>query len=836
MCLSSNRKQTLYFSSKLNHRQLDNLFTASFPSKYNRISIPTCLLSSSLLFLSASFAPMMSRRQSFTSVDSPVRMDGGNSSATQNVNSDFANKLRSLDALFIFDVSALSSFHQDKAYDIAVFFKDLFLQNSRADFSVPAPFANASFAHALDDAVRNHRTDQIHEILRSRLFNSKQVRDATSATSKVFAAICLATDSSKNSLSAKQAYALAASFICVSSNTDIRQLLVDSIAGMRIESDKLLGLTKTGHESHFIQCCLLMALILVSFSPSSPTTDQPVHQTTDENRFDIRDLASKLTNANLASTPFVSPKRHKISFTDPVRTTKPLGGRNDSRSDVSELLKLREQIASAPQQAQLDTHRRAAAAKERAIAATTSALLSPSPTKVPASMKSPRKSKRSRTPIPSDSSQSESDDDEPDDFASLDSEEKKPREEAADVLFVNSVRASNQDAKERAWRAFHNPDEGKPYQTFNTSVEQVAAIGTYDSLLELVQSLPTMDHQAPNFTVTYDTTIALAHSFNTLCQTRLRGTIPTLNQVQMLVYHKTSNLKIGVALIDINGIPCHFYRSRKVDTTTLPSVAQVFNPSGISELECLGESLIARNIFPVTPDHWKGFMRSTALKAVANPVSFLVYSDAQNGQLRVRAVEAYSARFRQLMLNVLGSNWKDHKYHISLWAMLLIFHLGRWTHATTMRKLDLLLDNFDREWETHYSNRVRDNQYLALIFPQALELLDYRCPKGHRGYCEQVCDICDRSSLVSTVTDSTDDVSDSSHKQAIDDWHKALNIWTLDEKKKGTADTSRKAFEKIRPFPKVSSTSSKKPQRLDRKSLAHLQNKIHPHIPFDLTE
>jgi hypothetical protein len=44
--------------------------------------------------------------------------------------------------------------------------------------------------------------------------------------------------------------------------------------------------------------------------------------------------------------------------------------------------------------------------------------------------------------------------------------------------------------------------------------------------------------------------------------------------------------------------------------------------------------------------------------------------------------------------------------------MLLVFHLGRWTHATVMRRLTHLVDNFDREWETHWATKARDTTIL----------------------------------------------------------------------------------------------------------------------------
>jgi hypothetical protein len=136
-----------------------------------------------------------------------------------------------------------------------------------------------------------------------------------------------------------------------------------------------------------------------------------------------------------------------------------------------------------------------------------------------------------------------------------------------------------------------------------------------------------------------------------------------------------------------------------------------------------------------------------------------------------------------------------------------------------MRRLTHLVDNFDREWETHWATKARDTTYLATIFPFALELLDYRCPKGHRGHCETACDVCDRSP---SIVDSGED-NDAAHKRAVDIWHRSYTTWAADARKRGISDTSHKAYEKESP---------KRPARLDRRALASQQHRIAPIATF----
>jgi hypothetical protein len=138
------------------------------------------------------------------------------------------------------------------------------------------------------------------------------------------------------------------------------------------------------------------------------------------------------------------------------------------------------------------------------------------------------------------------------------------------------------------------------------------------------------------------------------------------------------------------------------------------------------------------------------------------------------------------------------------------------------------MDNFDREWDTHYYPRTKDTPYLQAIFPVCLELLDYRCHKGHRGYCEAACDICDKGSV--TPTDANDDPD---HRRLVDQWHKAYTAWLNDAKKKGINHVSYKTFERETPYPKP---ATKKGTKLDRRSLASQQQRVTPPALFDFLE
>lgn len=602
--------------------------------------------------------------------------------------------------------------------------------------------------------------------LKSQVFNHDMVRHSASASAKVLSAFSIAIGMPNvASVIFKKTCSTAAKLL--GERTFDLRVFVSNLQDER-GAEVIEGVFSSHHENVLLQAVILLALLIMVSSPGA-SPPLPVGPPEDANRrAEVLDRLQQMTNELLTPTPKASRRKKDKTPREP-----------DARDQ-------------ALQQRVLELEAQLKAQANRASA------------RPPASRRAGARPRRtSETSSDSSSAHLQDDDDIDEDI-----EDNPPT------------------VPEYPSRTYHSTPPGTHF-AFNP-IDLTGPRGTYDELRHLADQLPLTEHQIPNFSVTKEMTTCLLGTFNTFCQTRLRGAVPSLEEALLLMYHRTTAYTVGICLIDITGIPHQFYRSRKPDTTNPPSIARVLNPSSLPELDCLGESIISRHIFPVSPDHWRLHMRATLIKAVAHPVHFQVYADAPTGQARVRAIEAYAQRFRQLIVSTLGTNWKENRHHVSIWAMLLIFHVGRWTHATVFGQLSLLLDNFEREWETHYTQKIKDPVFLSNIFPHSLELLDYRCPKGHRGQTDIACDVCDRGSS-STLDDS--DSTDA--KRQIDTWHRAYSAWVTEAKRKGISDTSHKAFEREQPYPKAATS---KKTRLDRKSFASQQHKITPPLVYEILE
>eukprot|EP01033_Poteriospumella_lacustris_P007635 gene7635-5490_t len=717
----------------------------------------------------------MSSRRSANSLPS---LNGGSDASPE---ASFRTLLEAHKATFLLDPTVLPTPCQEHAEKWATALANAYLISTEDTASLPDAFEPLSSNGQLRVALQTANKSVISACLTAAIFHSEQVQLVTSAPSKVLAAFCNLTGPGRSSTTYKKV-CQTVSKVINEPTFELREFIL-GLNPTETEAQALNGLFASKKESAALQAILLMTLLKICF-PAPPVADEAPSLPTDA----LTERLSQAASVILTPAPNRKPKKAAASAPPaPPRASQPL---NDSFE--VEALKARIKLL----EAQMNLNAPAAGP--------------PSAQRQPRSNRGPpsEPNRKRRAASSPDASSSDSSDDE------------------GSVIDVTND--GDIDSGAPYMGSTMQPPSSLPPGTFPPFSFHAEPRGTYADLHNRVKALPTTEHHIPRFHVSTETTTSLLNSFNTLCQSRIRGSVPTIAEVLMLVYHRTTSYKVGVAIIDITGIPHHFFRSRKPDTTSPPSIATVFNPSAIVDLECLGEPLIARHIFPVSPDHWRVFLRSTLIKAVADPVPFQAYSDAPSGQSRVRMLEAYSQRFRQLIHSTLGASWRDHKYHVSIWAHFLIFHLGRWVHATVLRRLDLLLDNFDREWETHYAVKLKDTTYLANVFPQCLELLDYRCPKGHRGYCELACDICDRAPASAHDTDDTD------HRKLVDAWHRAYTTWVADARKKGLGDTSHKAYEKESPYPKPS-TSTRRP-RIDRRSLAHTQNRVTPPPLYDLLD
>jgi hypothetical protein len=252
--------------------------------------------------------------------------------------------------------------------------------------------------------------------------------------------------------------------------------------------------------------------------------------------------------------------------------------------------------------------------------------------------------------------------------------------------------------------------------------------------------------------------------------------------------HGKSAAARGLILLDILGVFHSVYRKRdKPETGMQTHEATIYNPNREPTLLALGPSYTSIYIFPVSAAHFAAFIRAEVRKAVQDPK--IPYEDAKTVQERLFILQQYEKLMGNLIAAQLGSNPQSDRYHVSKWALLLVFHVNRWVKATVSFQLRLLTDKFHDGWTTHYRDLAGSEAHLKSIFPMALTLLGYRCSVGHLGGCKVVCDACS-----STSKDSTSPAYATlkkSYDKAYSSWRQTLRAA---DKKLPSEDTSHEAY------------------------------------------
>jgi hypothetical protein len=105
---------------------------------------------------------------------------------------------------------------------------------------------------------------------------------------------------------------------------------------------------------------------------------------------------------------------------------------------------------------------------------------------------------------------------------------------------------------------------------------------------------------------------------------------------------------------------------------------------------------------------------------------------------------AYEKLLRNLVKSVLHNRADGRSFHISDFAVILVFHLHRWMRATLYNKWSLLTSNFDTQWEAYFRCFTFDHGAwrTGLLYQDAAELLGFRCPMPRcslSGMCEEYC-------------------------------------------------------------------------------------------------
>lgn len=293
---------------------------------------------------------------------------------------------------------------------------------------------------------------------------------------------------------------------------------------------------------------------------------------------------------------------------------------------------------------------------------------------------------------------------------------------------------------------------------------------------------------------------------------------------------------MGVILFDVCGIPHHYGRlhqfsGKYADYGHRQIQCTIFNPDSHIDLAGLGLSYTSCYLLPFSPYFFNPFIEGEVQKA--NKPSFMEWEDAPGPADRTRILFEYKKQFvrlaRSIGLIIEGHVRVDDPHHISKWAILVVFHLNRWVRATTRQVLSLLIRDIARDFDLHYKYATTNTQYLETIFPHALKLLDYTCPKGHPGGCALACPSC--TVEVASVS-SRPDRNTPEYKTAYANWVEdyGKNYKTQHGKPHDRKETTRAAFEAATLTSPTSRASNPRSYSID--SLKSRQDLIRPHDLF----
>ena len=92
---------------------------------------------------------------------------------------------------------------------------------------------------------------------------------------------------------------------------------------------------------------------------------------------------------------------------------------------------------------------------------------------------------------------------------------------------------------------------------------------------------------------------------------------------------------------------------------------------------------------------------------------------------------------------IMGRNVDSGSRHVSLWAVLYLFHVNVWNSATAQGDPSILSKNRDVYWQANFQSMAtgHDNDPLKIDYQAALVMLGYCCndtkcgPGGAPGMC-----------------------------------------------------------------------------------------------------
>ena len=205
----------------------------------------------------------------------------------------------------------------------------------------------------------------------------------------------------------------------------------------------------------------------------------------------------------------------------------------------------------------------------------------------------------------------------------------------------------------------------------------------------------------------------------------------------------------GVRLIGVSQVIHEIHReySKNANPANKRILTNPINPDKLSRISSLPLSKKSRNMYLVTADHLKQFlMQELLLCQTLDDFEYRALSGLSVSQTNSKYLSQCIKLIMKLLENVLhgstNSDIQSNSHHITLFSLILRFHINRYNRACVHQDLSILVQDFHSHWSLEYATQIGNGTDGLPLIPlsDALEMLSYVCDKcGRFAVAHQFC-------------------------------------------------------------------------------------------------
>lgn len=205
------------------------------------------------------------------------------------------------------------------------------------------------------------------------------------------------------------------------------------------------------------------------------------------------------------------------------------------------------------------------------------------------------------------------------------------------------------------------------------------------------------------------------------------------------------NSELGFFMLGVDGVPVVMKPVTVNKYTTMPPPVStaLYNPDADTYLSGLGVRQVSAHLYCASIGQFNALMSDQLMKLMSPSALF----PSKDRNELMQTLHRYHQKIQDRLADLCGGDpspqaMQQNPRHVTLWALIFVFHLNRWMRAMIYQDLTLLLKDFDSQWYTTYSNKViyYPGQRAEISLEGALSFLLYRCPVCYRlGACVYFC-------------------------------------------------------------------------------------------------